>query len=259
MPKLFLRCSFLKCREQTLVESVILKCLPVSLRIACSHCALKLVSVGMLKNPTFSPFGPVVPFRLQSGTQQYRFCGDLFSFMVKKGTLYNHALNYTTRSSVFFLLESSPASFSCTRTEAYPSHPPLRIRCIMVGTQQLPCRLPNEISISFYCSTLWSHTTATNIKKIQAVQNFACRIITKTKKFEQITPALREIKWLPVNEHLHYRDTVMTFRCMKGLAPTYLCESLRRRKSIHYHNTRNRESLDIPPSKTKVRTATFPP
>ena len=43
----------------------------------------------------------------------------------------------------------------------------------------------------------------------------------------------------------------MTFRCMKGLAPTYLCESLRRRKSIHYHNTRNRESLHIPPSKTK--------
>ena len=41
------------------------------------------------------------------------------------------------------------------------------------------------------------------------------------------------------------------FRCMKGLAPTYLCESLRRRKFIHYHNTRNRESLDIPPSKTK--------
>ena len=68
---------------------------------------------------------------------------------------------------------------------------------------------------------------------------------------QHITPALREIKWLPVNEHLHYRDTVMTFRCMKGLAPTYLCESLRRRKSIHYHNTRNRESLDIPPSKTK--------
>ena len=43
----------------------------------------------------------------------------------------------------------------------------------------------------------------------------------------------------------------MTFRRMKGLALTYLCKSLRRRKSIHYHKTRNRESLDIPPSKTK--------
>ena len=98
------------------------------------------------------------------------------------------------------------------------------------------------LSKLFYCSTVWSNTTATNIKKLQAVQKFACRIITKTKEFEHITPALREIKWLPVN---------MTVRCMKGLAPTYLCESLRRRKSIHYHNTRNRESLDIPPSKTK--------
>ena len=43
----------------------------------------------------------------------------------------------------------------------------------------------------------------------------------------------------------------MTFRCIKSLAPTYLCESLRKRKSIHYHNTRNSESLDIAPSKTK--------
>ena len=107
------------------------------------------------------------------------------------------------------------------------------------------------LSKFFYCFTVWSNTTATNIKKLQAVQNFACRIITKTKKFEHITPTLREIKWLPVNEHLHYKDTVMTLRCMKGLPATYLCESLRKLKSIYHHNTRNSESLDIPPSKTK--------
>ena len=62
IPRLFLRCSSLKLREQTFVESVIEECLPVSRRIACSHCSLKIFSVGMLKNPTFSPFGPVVPF-----------------------------------------------------------------------------------------------------------------------------------------------------------------------------------------------------
>ena len=107
------------------------------------------------------------------------------------------------------------------------------------------------LSKFYCCSTVWSNTTATNIKKLQAVQNFACRIITKTKKFEHITPALREIKWLPVSEHLHYRDNVMTFRCTKGLAPTYLSGSFRRRKSIHHYNTRISESLDIPPSKTK--------
>ena len=107
------------------------------------------------------------------------------------------------------------------------------------------------LSKLFYCSTVWSNTTVTDIKKLQAVQNFTCRIITKTKKLERIPPALREIKWLPVNEHLHYRDTVMTFWCMKGLALTYMCESLQRYKSIHHHKARNSESLDIPPSKTK--------
>ena len=59
------------------------------------------------------------------------------------------------------------------------------------------------LSKLFYCSTVWSNTTATKIEKLQALQNFACRIITKTKKFKHVTPALREIKWLPVNEHLH--------------------------------------------------------
>ena len=98
--------------------------------------------------------------------------------------------------------------------------------CTIIST---PCDIRTIISALvlsklFYCSTLWSNTTATNIKKRQAFQNFACRIITKTKKFEYITPALREIKGLPVNEHLHYRDTVMTFRCMKGLACASLSE-----------------------------------
>ena len=63
-----------------------------------------------------------------------------------------------------------------------------------------------------YCSTIWSNTTAANIEKFQALQNFACRISKKTKKLENITPELREIKWLPVNEHRLYRDTVMAFR-----------------------------------------------
>lgn len=60
------------------------------------------------------------------------------------------------------------------------------------------------LSKLFYCSTVWSNTTAPNIKKLQAVKNFACRITTKTKKFEHITPALGEIKWLPVIEHLFF-------------------------------------------------------
>ena len=72
----------------------------------------------------------------------------------------------------------------------------------------------------YYGSTVWSNTSAANIRKLQAVQNFACRIIANGKKFDHITPnILRNIGWLPVKEHLLYRDLVMN-----GLSPRYLCD-----------------------------------
>jgi hypothetical protein len=74
----------------------------------------------------------------------------------------------------------------------------------------------------YYCSTVWSNTSATNIKKLRAVQNFACRILTNTGRYDHVTPALREIRWLPVEEHLKYRETLITYKCMNGIAPPYL-------------------------------------
>ena len=43
----------------------------------------------------------------------------------------------------------------------------------------------------FYCSSVWSNTSKNNIKKLQLIQNFACRIITGSQKYDRdtITPA----------------------------------------------------------------------
>ena len=75
----------------------------------------------------------------------------------------------------------------------------------------------------YYCSTVWSNTSATNIKKLRAVQNFACRILTNTGRYDHVTPALRAIRWLPVEEHLKYRETLITYKCKHHLTyPNYL-------------------------------------
>ena len=42
------------------------------------------------------------------------------------------------------------------------------------------------LSKLFYCSSVWSNTTQANLDKLQAVQNFACRILWGAKKFDQI-------------------------------------------------------------------------
>jgi hypothetical protein len=98
----------------------------------------------------------------------------------------------------------------------------------------------------YYCSTVWSNTSFSNIKKLQAVQNFACRIIANGKKFDHITPILKDIGWLPVKEHLLFKDLVMIYKCINSLAPTYLCDLFLKRKELNNRATRNNEALHIP-------------
>ena len=95
----------------------------------------------------------------------------------------------------------------------------------------------------YYGSTVWSNTSAANIRKLQAVKNFACGIIANGKKFDHITPILRDIGWLFVKEHLLYRDLVMIYKCMNGLAPRHLCDLFHKRSELNNRVTRNKEAL----------------
>ncbi|CAB4021410.1 Hypothetical predicted protein [Paramuricea clavata] len=98
----------------------------------------------------------------------------------------------------------------------------------------------------YYCSTVWSNTSSSNIKKLQAVQNFACRIIANGKKIDHITPILKDIGWLPVKEHLLFKDLVMIYKCINSLAPKYLCDLFLKRQELNNRATRNNEALHIP-------------
>ena len=98
----------------------------------------------------------------------------------------------------------------------------------------------------YYCSSVWSNTSKKNISKLQSVQNFAARVITGIRKYDHVTPILQQLAWLPVECMLKLRDAVMTFKCMKGLAPPYLCDKFEMRSKTHSVNTRNKDKLDIP-------------
>ena len=48
-----------------------------------------------------------------------------------------------------------------------------------------------------------------NLSKIQAVQNYACRIVSGARKYDHVTPILKQLNWLPVRQHLYYRDVIL--------------------------------------------------
>ena len=109
----------------------------------------------------------------------------------------------------------------------------------------------------YFCSTVWANTSKTNVRKLQKIRNFAARILTGTRKYEHITPVLNDLRWLSVPAMLAFYDAILTFKCLRGLAPKYLSSSFNRRASVHGRNTRNKIKLDIPAFNTAAGQRSF--
>ena len=66
----------------------------------------------------------------------------------------------------------------------------------------------------------------TSTISLQKIQNSAARLITRTRKFDSITPVLRNLHWLPIEKTIIFKIIVLTFRAMHGTAPQYLSDLL---------------------------------
>ena len=56
--------------------------------------------------------------------------------------------------------------------------------------------------------------------KLATGANNAARTVTNTKKFDHVTPVLREFQWSSVKSQLEVRDVTLLYKvCHYGLAP----------------------------------------
>ena len=111
--------------------------------------------------------------------------------------------------------------------------------------------------VTFDVMKHWSSTTKKNIKKLQNVQNFAARIITRSRKFDRISPVLKELKWLSVQPMLICRDCILVFKCLRGFGPDDLAKKFKMRSEIHIKDTRKKDKMDIPGYRTAAGQRTF--
>ena len=59
------------------------------------------------------------------------------------------------------------------------------------------------------------------ISRLQSIQNKAARVVTRTGKFDHITPVLKQLHWLPVRYRIVFKILLLVYKALNGTAPSY--------------------------------------
>ena len=72
------------------------------------------------------------------------------------------------------------------------------------------------------------------LDRLQSVLNAATRLIYGRRKYDHVTPLLRELHWLRVPERITFRLATLAYRCQHNMAPHYLAVQLNRASSVAF-------------------------
>ena len=65
------------------------------------------------------------------------------------------------------------------------------------------------------------------IDRLQNVQNCAARLVTGSKKYDHITPLMKQLHWLPISQRIIYKIILITYKSLNGSAPDYINNMLK--------------------------------
>jgi len=79
------------------------------------------------------------------------------------------------------------------------------------------CRLEN-------CNAILTGAADEQIRRLQAVQNAAARLVLRARRRDRVSPILRSLHWIPMRRRVTFKSAVIAWKCVNGVAPTCLRE-----------------------------------
>ena len=97
-----------------------------------------------------------------------------------------------------------------------------------------------------YCNSILYCTSKYNISRLQRVQNTLARFVTRTTKFDHITPVLRHLHWLPIQCRMEYKVTMLALKIRETGQPSYRSHAVQPKEVIRNIRTSDDNSITYP-------------
>ena len=106
-----------------------------------------------------------------------------------------------------------------------------------------------------YGSNSWGSTSITNIERINKLQKRAARIILKAYFTSPLADMFQRLGWMSVKHRIDYNKSVMTYKALHNLTPSYISDLLTPKAQINNRTLRSSEDGSL--AQPKARTAFF--
>ena len=73
-----------------------------------------------------------------------------------------------------------------------------------------------------YCNSLFIHLSSAEINRLQLIQNSLARAVCCKSKFSHITPVLKSLHWLKVQERIKYKLLSLVYKVLTDSCPEYI-------------------------------------
>ncbi len=74
----------------------------------------------------------------------------------------------------------------------------------------------------------------------------AARVLTRSRKYDHITPILQSLHWLPIKFRISYKILLLAYKALNDLAPAYLTNLLSRYNPTRSLRSQNSGLLVVP-------------
>jgi len=73
-----------------------------------------------------------------------------------------------------------------------------------------------------YCNSLFLNLPRSQLDRLQLILNSTARAVSKSPRFTHISPVLKSLHWLKIDQRIHYKILSITYKTLQFRKPSYL-------------------------------------